>query len=561
MRFGREEIPLRAAIYARYSSELQRDASIEDQVRTCKTWIEGQRLTHVGTYADHAISGASSLRPDYQKLLEHTRQRRFDVVVSEGLDRLSRDQEDIAAFYKQLSFAGVKLVTLAEGEISELHVGLKGTMNALFLKDLGQKVRRGLEGRVRQGKSGGGICYGYDVALEHDARGEPIRGGRRINEAEAAVVRRVFTEFATGKSPRRIAIDLNREAVPGPAGATWGQSTINGNAARGSGILNNELYVGRRIFNRLRYIRDPRTGKRVSRLNDAGALTVGDVPELRIVPQDLWERVKARQTSLRRDTRPDARGDRPFWDKQRPRYLVSGLAKCGACGGSYVKISKNLFGCAATRNSGTCDNRLNIRIDVLQRTILDGLRERLMEPELFKEFCTEFHRELNRLQSEGNAELEAQRAELIKIERRTRKLVELIMEDDAPVKALKAELRTLEKRQGDLEQALAVTTAPAPLIHPNLAEVYRQKVAALHEALDDPRSRDEAFDTIRSLIELIRLVPENGDLRIEIKGELGGILSLCEASKTTKPGQGGRAVAEQIKMVAGRGFEPLTFRL
>jgi hypothetical protein len=127
----------------------------------------------------------------------------------------------------------------------------KGTMNALFLKDLGQKVRRGLEGRVRQGRSGGGICYGYNVALEHDARGEPIRGGRRINEAEAAIVRRIFMEFASGKSPRRIAIDLNREGIPGPAGAKWGPSTINGNAARGTGILNNEFYVGRYVWNRL----------------------------------------------------------------------------------------------------------------------------------------------------------------------------------------------------------------------------------------------------------------------------------------------------------------------
>jgi site-specific DNA recombinase len=139
------------------------------------------------------------------------------------------------------------------------------------------------------------------------------------------------------------------------------------------------------------------------------------------------------------------------------------------------------------------------------------------------------------------------------MERQTRKLVELITEDDVPVKSLKAELRALEQRQSELEQALATASAPAPLIHPNLAEIYRQKVAALHEALTDPISRDEAFDTIRSLIEEIRLVPEAGELRIEIKGELGGIFSLCEASDARKPGREGRAVAaaERIKVVAG----------
>ena len=111
----------------------------------------------------------------------------------------------MAGLYKRLTFANVTLITLAEGEISELHVGLKGTMNALYLKDLAQKTKRGLEGRVRQGKSGGGKAYGYDVIRRTDAEGIPIHGERRINEAEAAVVRRIFVEFAAGHSPRAIA--------------------------------------------------------------------------------------------------------------------------------------------------------------------------------------------------------------------------------------------------------------------------------------------------------------------------------------------------------------------
>ena len=98
------------------------------------------------------------------------------------MDRLSRDQEDIAGLFKHLNFAGVRIVTLAEGDIGELHIGLKGTMNALFLKDLGAKTRRGLEGRVAAGKSAGGRCYGYAVVRQTDARGEPVRGERAIIE-------------------------------------------------------------------------------------------------------------------------------------------------------------------------------------------------------------------------------------------------------------------------------------------------------------------------------------------------------------------------------------------
>ena len=82
---------------------------------------------------------------------------RFDVVLAEALDRFSRDQEDTAGLFKRLTFAGVNIVTLAEGDITHLDVGLKGTMNALFLKDLADKTRRGLRGRVELGKSGGGL--------------------------------------------------------------------------------------------------------------------------------------------------------------------------------------------------------------------------------------------------------------------------------------------------------------------------------------------------------------------------------------------------------------------
>jgi len=175
------------------------------------------------------ISGASTiLRPGIQTLLQDARAGRFAVVVAEALDRVSRDQADVATLFKYLTFAGLSIVTLAEGEINELHVGLKGTMNALFLKDLAAKTHRGLRGRVEAGKAGGGLCYGYDVVKRLDASGEPIRGERRINPAQAEVVRRVFRDFAVGISPRTIARRLNDEGIPGPDGTLWTDSTLRG---------------------------------------------------------------------------------------------------------------------------------------------------------------------------------------------------------------------------------------------------------------------------------------------------------------------------------------------
>jgi site-specific DNA recombinase len=113
-------------------------------------------------------------------------------------------------------FQGVSIVTLAEGEITDVHVGLKGTMNALYLKDLADKTRRGLRGRVEADSSGGGISYGYDIMRKVGADGMPVRGLRRFNPGEAEVVRRIFEAYAAGRSARRIAHDLR--ASPARAG-------------------------------------------------------------------------------------------------------------------------------------------------------------------------------------------------------------------------------------------------------------------------------------------------------------------------------------------------------
>ena len=153
----------RVALYARYSSDNQRDASIEDQLRLCRDYAARQNWTIVETYADRAVSGATLLRAGIQALVADAQHGQFDVVLAEALDRISRDQEDVAAVFKRLRFASVTIVTLAEGDICELHVGLKGTMNALFLKDLAAKTHRGIRGRVAKGKYSGGNCYGYRV--------------------------------------------------------------------------------------------------------------------------------------------------------------------------------------------------------------------------------------------------------------------------------------------------------------------------------------------------------------------------------------------------------------
>lgn len=123
---------MKVALYARYSSDNQRDASIEDELRLRRARAEREGWTIVDSYSDRAVSGASLIRPGIQDLIADGLRRRFDLILTESLDRLSRDQEDIAGFYKRMPFAGIGIFTLSEGEVSELHIGLKGTMGALY---------------------------------------------------------------------------------------------------------------------------------------------------------------------------------------------------------------------------------------------------------------------------------------------------------------------------------------------------------------------------------------------------------------------------------------------
>ena len=137
-------------IYARYSTDLQRDASIDDQVRACHDYATRQGLDVIETYTDRATSGASLMRSGIQKLMRDAQSRQFDVVITHALDRLSRNQADIAGLYQKLQFAGVMIETISEGSIDEMHIGLKGTMNALYLKNLGKKTREAcVSGQVR----------------------------------------------------------------------------------------------------------------------------------------------------------------------------------------------------------------------------------------------------------------------------------------------------------------------------------------------------------------------------------------------------------------------------
>ena len=541
---------MRAALYARYSSENQHERSIEDQVRLCSEFAARQRWTVVAIFKDYAISGASlKTRPDAQRLLEAALAHQFDVVLTEALDRLSRDMEDVAGISKRLEFSGVRLWTVSEGEIGPLHIGLKGTMNALFLKDLAAKTKRGARGRIEKGRSAGGRSYGYKVVHQLAADGQAETGLLAINEFEAGMVRRIFREFVAGRSARAIAAALNRDGIPAPFGGQWSASTINGNAQRGSGFLFNPLYTGRRVYNRVSMIKNPETGRRISRPNPPGEWIIVAAPELAIIDDLTWQAVQSRKR---------ATVGQPMITHRRPRHLLSGLLRCGCCGGGYTVTSRDRLRCSSSRERGTCSNTFGIRVRTLERRVFDGLKAKLLNPEVVRAALVEYHAERQRLR---RAESHRERAIIKRLSALTTEIEHLVdrIVDGTDTPATNARLKALEVEKAALEgEAEDLATRDRTIeLHPGAIDAWTHLVEGLQAAIaSEPRNYEEAASLLRRLVEKIEIMPpadSDADCQVIVHGRLAELLSL--------PKRGTPPAVGTVSMVAGAGLEPATLGL
>ncbi len=534
---------MRAVIYARYSTDMQSETSVEDQVRQCRERAERDGHQIINVFSDYAISGSTlGNRPGMLSLMAAAKDGEFDLVYAEALDRISRDQEDIAGIFKRLSYADVGIVTLSEGAINELHVGLKGTMNALFLKDLAVKTRRGQRGRVEAGKIPGGNSYGYKIirALKED--GTVTTGEREINPTEASVIKRIFAEYAVGMSPRQIASRLNAEGIPAPRGGYWNASTINGSRQRRNGILNNELYLGHITYNRQRFIKDPETGKRRSRLNPDHEWVVTDVPALRIIDDASWGNVK---------TIKERYASRIGNKRQTTKRLLTGLVRCGACGGAMTIVNRERYYCSAKRERGTCTSSASTKAVALEARVLTGLKDILIgNQDLVDAFVSEFKAEMNRLQRERGSRDRQLQKDLNRVTASIKRCLAFITGGDGDPGLVRDELRVLEAKKHQFEKVLSNLDVEHSIeAHPNMAELYSRKVNALQTLLTDNTTRPEAMEIIRSMIDRIEVHDSGrrGDPDVILVGALASIVDYTHKNQTAASrGDGGR-----VLMVAG----------
>ena len=348
---------------------------------------------------------------------------------------------------------------------------------------------------MEKGKAGGGLCYGYRVVKKNDANGEPIRGDREIIAEEAAIIRRIFRAFAAGKSPKAIAVELNKEGIPGPLGRAWGDTSIRGHVSRGTGILNNELYAGVLVWNRQRFVKDPGTGKRVSRPNPESQWIRAEVPHLRIVDDELWNAARARQRQIAEIFGPNPANTREGRAKRlhlanRPVSLLSGLLVCGCCGGKIGIILSDRYGCLNHHRRGTCDNNRTIRREKIEARVLAGLQDRLVSSEAVAEAVRAYVEEMNRLNRDRRVQHEDDRRAIQKIECAIAGIISAI-EDGMYQPSMKARMDELERQKAEITARMAHAPADMPDVHPNVAANYRSNVARFAEALTTPMEADK----------------------------------------------------------------------
>lgn len=282
----------RVAIYARHSTDKQ-TTSTKDQIARCKEFCRQAGYEVTLTFCDEAISGASVVnRPGVSEMIDAALCGYFDRIVSEDLSRISRDQGDMAHFFRKFRFMDISIETVAEGEINELHIGLKGTMNALYIKDLADKTRRGQIASVLKGSIPGGKTYGYNLIKRYDEHGEPIRGLREINPEQADTIRWIFEQYDKGATLKHICDILNMQNIPSQQGGKWATTTLIGQVDRKSGLLRQTLYKGVLTFNRMMYRKNPDTGKRQSFIRPESEWIQVPAPELAIVDEALFDRVQ-----------------------------------------------------------------------------------------------------------------------------------------------------------------------------------------------------------------------------------------------------------------------------
>jgi site-specific DNA recombinase len=461
---------IRCAIYARYSSDMQRPTSIEDQIRECRDAALRNGWTVLDEYirADQAVTGQLLTRreglQELMKLAEET-PRPFDCILIDDTSRFGRNLSDTLPMSDVLEYLGVFLYFVnrrldsRDPNFRTLFIQ-SGQQDEQLSKGIGEKVHRGQRGRVLNGFVGSGRVYGYrNVPIESPHRkglyGRPLVESVKleINPEEAAVIVRIFELFVSGLGCRGIAKKLNADGVPAwPHGQS--ERRRKWNECRIQSMLRNEKYRGIHIWNKTKQVRNPITKRKTQRPRPESEWEQVEVPHWRIVPEELWNTA---QEEIKRRQGPSWWKDGGLNRTESSRqYIFSGLMICADCGSNFNIVGGKgpsaRYGCSGHRYRGTCENTLTILRRSLEQQLLGLLKQNILNPTVREQLCCEFKTQVEVAWNEKIAHAQK-------------------IESEAP--ALKERQRELQAQADNLVNAIAQTGGSA-LLYEKLKSVELQ---------------------------------------------------------------------------------------
>lgn len=331
---------MKAVIYARYSSDRQRDVSIDQQVKHITQYAEHAGYEIVSTYTDRALTGRTDARPGFQQMMKDATKRQWKYIIVYSLDRFSRDKYDNVLYKHKLKSYGVKVISATE-PISDdpagvLLEGILESYSMYYSLELSNKIKRGLEDNASR-------CMVYGCTPLGYRRGAD--GHYEIVPTEADLVREIYTRVASGEGYADIARDLNERGIPTRSGAKWAKSSFHR-------LLSNERYIGTYIYH----------DKRQENV----------IPP--ILDKDLYWQV---QSIVQKKSKPASGRRTP-----NGTYMLTGKLYCASCGCRMTGISGTradgdlefYYQCTGKRAHTGCQKK-NVRRDRLEHAITRAIHD------------------------------------------------------------------------------------------------------------------------------------------------------------------------------------------
>jgi site-specific DNA recombinase len=507
---------LRAVIYARVSTAEQArksardpaEGSCETQLQLCR--VEAKRLgaTVVGEYKDEGITGTANDRPEYMELLAAAARGEFELILANEQSRLWRNEAETHRCVEDMLYREIRIVTRdgydSSNDATSWSLTVKAKTDADDVKRTAKRVYEEHMKKAKAGRIVGGCPYGYrhrhvtnPSQLDRHGNAVVLEIRREINPEQAKTVRRIFKDFAEGRSCRDIATELNDAGIPSP-GSTWARKTrrCSGWVANAVySMLQNPMYCGQYIWNRVKWKKPP--GKKMRKQfkrRPSEDWIVTAMPQLRIIDEELWERVRVRVRARKNDNPKLKCGGKS-------RYVLSGLLRCGECGAHFTLNCATHYRCASV-DTNACSNTERLRRDVAEDLLLRPILNDLLDPRMVALMAKEMQSYYAERAAELQTKAASRPAELVTLDARIARLKERVRAGDPDMTTDELQA-TIDRAQGKREELLAAqpearASAKILTLLPKAAALYRKQIL---EGLDgDPRAAARARAAVRQLI-------------------------------------------------------------